>query len=121
MSQVKFTRRAAFDLDDIEQYSIKKWGENTAARYLDDINLAVQRLKEHPALLRKIAAVSGHLKFYRIREHFLVCDIIDQTIYIVAVRHGRMDLSERIGELEPTLVTEAEFLHAKIVRIKLSK
>ncbi len=28
------------------------------------------------------------------------------------------DLPERIGELEPTLIKEAEFLHEKIVRSK---
>ncbi len=121
MTQVRFTRRAAFDLDEIEKYSIKKWDKNTAGRYLDDINLAVQRLKDHPALLREIPTISGLLKFYRVREHFLVCDIIDQTLYIVAVKHGHMDLPERISELEPTLVKEAEFLHAKIVRTKSRK
>lgn len=114
MALVKFTRRAAFDLDEIERYSISNWGEKVSEKHIHDISLATKRLQEQPALLREIPGISSRLQFYRVREHFLICDVIERNIYILAVRYGRMDLPQRILELEPTLIKEAEFLHEKI-------
>jgi len=38
MAHVEFTRRAALDLAEIEEYSIEHWGERVASQYLDAFN-----------------------------------------------------------------------------------
>ena len=40
MAHVEFTRRAALDLAEIEEYSIEGWGERVASKYLDAFNQA---------------------------------------------------------------------------------
>ena len=82
------TYRADADLAIIEDFSIEKWGKSVADKYIDGFDRAFERLKEHPALLREKSEVSDRLKFYRVREHFLVCDTIDQDIYVLAVKYG---------------------------------
>jgi len=66
--------------------------------------------------LQERSEISGRLRFYRVRKHFLICDVIEERIYIVAVMHGSMDLPNRIGELEPMLIEEVEMMHRRITK-----
>jgi hypothetical protein len=54
------------------------------------------------------------LRFYAVREHVLICDVIGDRIFVLAVRHAVMDLPRRIAELEPQLIHEAELLARQI-------
>ena len=121
MAYVAITRRAAFDIDEITQYSVNQWGQQVADDYLDSIDQLIQSIKENPQLLRQNPEVSAYLQLYRARSHFLVCATIDGNIYIVTVKHGSMDLPNRIAELEPLLLDEAKFLHEKFLESMKSK
>jgi plasmid stabilization system protein ParE len=112
---VKLTDRAHFDLQEIEDYSLQRWGRKVADRYLEDIQTALSLLQENPALLQDKSAISTHFKFYRVREHFLVCIKLKDVLLVLTIKHGQMDLSSRIGELEPTLVQEANLLYQRLV------
>ncbi len=112
---VKLTDRAHFDLQEIEDYSLKRWGRKTANRYLEDIQTALSLLQENPNLVHHKAAISTHFKFYRVREHFLVCTKLKDILYVLTIKHGQMDLPTRLGKLEPTLVQEADLLHQRLV------
>ncbi len=115
MAYVEFSRRAALDLVKIEQYSVERWGRKVADRYLDGFNHAVERLQENPDLLKNKQDLSSRLKFYRVERHSLLCDVIDGNIYVVAIRHGSMDLPTMLAELEPRLIDEAELLHRQFL------
>jgi toxin ParE1/3/4 len=115
MAEVHLTRRALLDIAEIERYSVEQWGEDVAGKYIGDLGKGLDRLAESPALLKSLPDSSSRLRFYRVREHFLVCDLIHEHIYVLAVRHGSMDLPQRIAELEPQLVDEAELLHQRVV------
>ncbi len=116
MAQVYLARRALLDIDEIDRYSVDRWGNEVAERYPDDIQAGLQRLADSPSLLREQPDYSLRLRFYRVREHVLVCDVVDESIFVLALRHGTMDLPRRIAELEPQLIDEAELLHARIVK-----
>lgn len=111
---IKLTDRAHYDLQKIEDYSLQKWGRETADRYLEDIQTALSLLQKSPDLLRQKAAISTQFKFYRIREHFLVCTKLKDFLFVLTIKHGEMDLPTRLGELEPTLVQEADLLHKRL-------
>ena len=86
-------------------------GDKVAGRYMKSLEEALQRLKEHPTLLRDIPSFSKRLAFYRVERHFLVCSLVGENVYVLTVKHGSMDLPERLGELEPQLLQEAKILH----------
>ena len=111
MGYLALSRLAAFELEDIERYSIENWGTAVAERYMGAIEEALGRIKENPDLLRKSPEISEDLKLYRVGKHFLVCALVGQNVYLLTVKHGAMDLPERLGELEPTLRQDAEILH----------
>ncbi|MGK0186386.1 MAG: toxin ParE1/3/4 [Verrucomicrobiales bacterium] len=111
MGYLVISRLAAYDLEEIENYSIERWGEQVAARYMGSIELALRRLRDNPSLLKESARISDDLRLYRVEKHFLVCALVEESVYVLTVKHGAMDLPERIGELEPVLRQEAEILH----------
>jgi plasmid stabilization system protein ParE len=114
MAEVHLTRRALFDIDAIDLFSVETFGERVAAQYLADLYAGAVRLGEHPSLLQEHPGTSLRLRFYRVREHVLVCDVIGERIFVLALRHAVIDLPNRIAELEPQLVHEAELMARQI-------
>jgi plasmid stabilization system protein ParE len=109
------SRRAALDLAEIETYSHEQWGKRVAAEYLQSIEQALSLLRERPGILARRAGVSPHFHFYPVRQHLLVFDVTENILHLLAVRHGGMDLPERLAELEPYLLEEIAVLHKKLV------
>ena len=116
MPDVHLSRRALYDIEAIDQHSIESWGERVAAKYLADLFSGAARLGESPSLLRATPHTSLRLRFYRVREHVLICDKIGECILVLAVRHAAMDLPRRLLEIEPQLLHEAEILARQIAK-----
>ena len=112
---IQLTDRAHYDLQKIEDYSLQRWGRKAANRYLEDIQTALSLLQENPDLLRQKSDISTQFKFYRVREHFLVCTRLKDVLFVLTIKHGQMDLPTRLRELEPTLAQEADLLHQRLV------
>jgi len=114
MTSVHLTDRALSDIDEIEKFSVEQWVSQVAAQYLSDLGAALGRLEESPELLCERPEYSGRLRFYGVREHILVCDMLIERIFVLTVWHGAMDLLGRLNRLEPQLVYEAELLARRI-------
>jgi toxin ParE1/3/4 len=114
MTVLELAYRAHAELAKIESYSIDRWGQRVADRYIADIADALLRLKEEPRLLRTKNDVSARLKFYLVNKHFLVCDCADDCIFVLSIIHVSRDLPVRIAELEPALIEEAKWLQKKM-------
>lgn len=111
---IALTHRALADLREIERYSVQEWGHKAADRYLNEIEAALNRLRESPAILRMEPEFSPGLWFYRVQKHVLVCDMDQNQILVLTVLHTSMDLSARLAELQPRLMAEAEWLREKL-------
>jgi plasmid stabilization system protein ParE len=111
---VFLTDRALEQIRGIEQYSVDRWGRRVADKYLDEIQCALDHLKDQPDHVKSDLTFGSSLGFYRVRKHILACTTIGQAIYVLAVFHTSMDLPSRLAELEPTLLAEAQFLHQKL-------
>ena len=116
MTKVVLTQRALRGIKQIDVYSVDTFGQNVADEYMADMDRAFDLLSESPDLLRVQPEISGRLRFYRVRHHFLVCDVIEGQIYVLAVMHGSMDLPNRIGELEPQLIQEVTLMHRRYLQ-----
>ena len=114
MAIIKLTHRAMSDLLEIREYSIQTFGNKTADQYLSDIENALSLLQEHPELAKTKQNFSDYFYFYRVRKHTFVCSIIKKVVIILTIKHTQMDLQERLGNLEPTLLKEAEILYSKL-------
>ena len=114
MAEVHLTLRALLDIDGIDVYSTERWGEGVATEYLSDLHRGMKRLEGSPGLLLKRPNRSLRLRFYQVRENMLVCDVVGDRIYVLSLFYGGMDLPERVAEMEPQLVLEAERLHRNL-------
>lgn len=112
MACLELSRRALLDILEIEAYSIEKWDELVAQQYLTSIEDALNLIRENPGLLKMKPEVSDALCFYRVRQHFLVCALLGDSIFVLTVKYGAMDLPNRIAELEPQLSVEAQMLYS---------
>ncbi|MFZ5828586.1 MAG: type II toxin-antitoxin system RelE/ParE family toxin, partial [Planctomycetota bacterium] len=113
-ARVELTQRALTDIRGIENYSVTRWGCDVAAKYLEDITAALDRLSESPAILRLEPDFAPGLGFYRVRKHFLVCAWYEERIIVLTVIHTSMDLPSRLRELVPQLIAEAQLLQNKL-------
>lgn len=119
MVHLAISRRAARDIEEIRSFSVERWGSAVAEEYIDQIEEALKRLRDNPNLLRGKPEFSRHFHFFRVRRHFLVCSLVERNIYVMAVKHGSLDLPNRLAELEPTLLEETDLLHKTfLARIK---
>ena len=112
--QLIISRRAALDISEIEDYSTAKWGKKVAKEYISRIEQALSLLQDNPKIIKKDSNISAYFHFYRIRQHFLVFDIGNNYLNLLTVKHGSMDLPERLAELEPYLYDEIAYLHNKL-------
>ncbi len=114
MVRVELTRRAMIDLQDIVDYSIKSFGQITADQYVDDIESALLMIQEQPGLLSSKKDISAFFQFYSVRKHQLVCTRSEDIIIVLTIKHCQMSFPERLQELEPNLLQEAELLYKRL-------
>ncbi len=109
--RILLTERALLDLRSIESYSIERWGQQTAEKYMARIEAALNRIAERPELLREEPQFAESLKFHRVQKHVLVCDVQSDAIYVLTVLHTSMDVGKRLTKLKPQLLLEVDLLH----------
>ncbi len=114
MSELLLTDRALTDIDAIEHYSVEHWGRRVADQYLADLDAALGRLADDLSLFRGRHDYTGRLRFYSVREHMLVGDILGDVGFVLTVWHGSMDFLDRLSQLEPDLLHEAEIMASQI-------
>jgi plasmid stabilization system protein ParE len=118
MYSLALTRRAIFDIEEIEKYSKKHWGTTVAKEYLKSIEDALTLLQNQPDILHNKPDISEHFKIYKVRKHIIFCTVIQTNIFVLTIKHAAMDLPERLLELEPQLLQEAAYLNKKLATKK---
>lgn len=108
------TATAIEDVREIERHSLSRWGRKTGAKYLADIESALDRIRDNIGILRLKPEFSPGLFFYRVRQHLLIFDVDGETAILLTVLHASMDIPSRLAELEPHLIAEVEILHHRL-------
>jgi toxin ParE1/3/4 len=94
----RLTRRAENDLLDIGRYTIRTWGLEQCAHYLDELEACCQRLADNPLLGRACEHIrpgywrmeqGRHVIFYRIEK---------DSIIVSRFLHARMLPQLHLGE-----------------------
>jgi toxin ParE1/3/4 len=107
------TRRSLIQLQEIHTSSIAKHGEAVAELYMQKIEDGLNLIAEYPALLLE-RPYTASLRFYPVAKHMLICTVIENEVYVLAVQYGGCDVESMMRHLEGTLVQEAHILHQKV-------
>jgi toxin ParE1/3/4 len=88
VARVRYQRRAEDDLDAIADYSLERWGQAQAERYVNELQALCEHLDELPVLNRPHRGpylrrtYQSHVVFFRHED--------DGGILIVRILHGAM-------------------------------
>jgi len=89
---------AQSDIAGIFSYTIEKWGENQAQKYLISIRKAFQRLREQPLKGNVRTELNPNIRSIVVEKHIIYYRQQDKTLEIVRILHGRQDPSMKIGK-----------------------
>lgn len=93
MTEYRFSRRAATDLEAIAEYTIEHFGIKQARQYRDELKTCFDQLAENPRLGRRAEQLGVGLRRYEHRSHIVFYQIADTDLLIVRVLHYRMDVT----------------------------
>lgn len=108
MPKFFLTRRTNIDLLEIEDYSLRKWGEDQTDAYMDDLYKRFTEIAKKPDI--------GKLRYNRsfpfymapAREHFVIYKSIDAGIIIATILHGRQNIESIVRNMAVTLSHEIQ-------------
>ena len=117
-SNLLLTSGRCATIAEIERCAMSEWGKKTAAKYISDIEAALSLLQENSALLRAEEDLHPALRYYRVNKHLFICDVQQNTIFLLTVIHASRDIPSRWAEMQPSLTLEVELLHQKLAKRK---
>jgi len=90
-AKVFLTDRAISDLQDIEAYTIEKWGDAQAAKYLDAFDRFFGLVEAEPGILLPVPVVD-QLVTHSIESHVVVCTKWHDDVLVLTIVHASRDL-----------------------------
>ncbi len=99
MSKYYLTNKAVEDLTQIWQYTYKKWSEEQADKYYNDLLNACTQIAENNDLGRKYFNILPDLHRFHINRHLIFFRRVNPDfVEITRILHEKMDLRNRILE-----------------------
>lgn len=98
MPVIKFTNAARRDLKSIFTYSTRKWGQQQAKRYADQLFVHVEKIASDAVFSKNIPSTPRDLRQSSVGRHLIIFEETDGQILIVRVLHEAMDITRHIGQ-----------------------
>ena len=93
----KLSRLASNDLENIYEYTLKKWSINQAKIYYKLIIEEIENICKNPKLGKSISEVKKNHRQKIIKSHIIIYKQIEDVIYIDRILHGKMNIDKRIN------------------------
>lgn len=99
MAEYRLTNKAVEDLNGIWNYTAEEWSEEQADSYYEMLLNSCQALANNPELGKNYDGVTTDLFGLKANRHIIFYrKLVDKTVEIIRILHGRMDLKNRITE-----------------------
>lgn len=99
MAEYRLTNKALEDLNGIWNYTAEEWSEEQADSYYQMLLNSCQALANNPELGKIYHGIAPDLFGLKANRHIIFyLKLIDNTVEIIRILHGRMDLKNRIPE-----------------------
>lgn len=112
-AKVFLTDRAISDLHDIEAYTIEKWGDAQAAKYLDAFDRFFRLVEAEPVILLPVPVID-QLITHSVESHVVVCMKWHDDVLVLTIVHASRDLIPLLDRLLPTLKHEVGTLKKRL-------
>jgi len=91
MNNYRLSRLAVADLEEIAEYTIKRFGIEQARRYRDSLKTCFDQLANNPALGRRVEQLIRGLQRFEHQSHVVFYISEPENLLIVRVLHSSMD------------------------------
>ena len=99
MGNLKFTKKAVLDLDEIWAYTLKEWSEGQADKYYNELIKFCKVLSDTPNLGKVYSIIHPNLLGFKVNKHIIFYRILNSDlIEITRILHGKMDLKVKFNE-----------------------
>ena len=99
MPKIILRQKAIDDLNDIWDYTFKKWSVKQADKYYATIKLTCNGIGENPDVGKEYDGISKNLLGQKSGKHIIFYQLISEDrIEVIRILHERMDLKNRITE-----------------------
>jgi toxin ParE1/3/4 len=89
-------KRAQRDFENIELYTLHRWGPEQAATYLDEIEATFETLRDNPRIGSSQSELGPRLLSFPAGHHVVFYRIRTNTIRVVRILHERADPSRHL-------------------------
>ena len=96
MLKLSITPKAESDLVGIWMYTCEEWGVEQADRYLDQLEVRMKQLIDHPSLGVDYAHVFHGYCRLQVEHHAVFYQVLELEVLVVRVLHEDMDAPERL-------------------------
>jgi toxin ParE1/3/4 len=95
--EIRKTPAAEQDLIDIWLYTAKEWGAGQADLYLDALDAALARLRDHPWIGADAAEIRAGYRRHGAGQHRIYYRVGEEAIEIVRILHVSRDATAQLG------------------------
>ncbi|HXV20546.1 MAG TPA: type II toxin-antitoxin system RelE/ParE family toxin [Desulfuromonadales bacterium] len=93
------TAKAKADMLEIGRYTLSRWGREQRDKYLTMLDDCFQQLAADPLMGKDCSEIRSGYRKYRAGSHVIFYrQRLNDTIEIVRVLHGRMDMDSHLTE-----------------------
>lgn len=87
---------AVAELSELRRFSVDRWGNDVAMRYLEDIRDTAKRVAANPRLAKPLR---GRLGYVRVRSHYLIVDVDEAADRLIVARvlHTAMEIERHLN------------------------
>lgn len=96
MLKLSVTPKAESDLIGIWMYTCEEWGVEQADKYLDQLEVGMKQLIDHPSLGADYAHVFPGYRRLQVEHHAVFYQVLEPEVLVVRVLHEDMDAPERL-------------------------
>ncbi len=114
MANFFLARRANIDLLDIEDYSLRKWGEDQTEIYMNGLYYAFAEIAKKPEIGKLRYDRSFPFYMAPARQHFAIYKPLEVGIIIATVLHGRQNIESIVRNMATTLASEIWDIEGKV-------
>lgn len=98
MAEVEFSNAAEWDLVEIDEFSVARFGENVAEIYMHGFDEAFMRLRDHPLAASLRPEFGDGVRCLVHRQHRILYSVSGDNVLIVRILHYARDAKQALRE-----------------------
>jgi toxin ParE1/3/4 len=94
--EIKLSRLAELDLEEIWLYTFEKWSLTQANYYQDNLFIGLNELANHIGYGKPIVIDKRTFYYYKVAHHYIFYSVSDNELFVYRILHEMMDIPSHL-------------------------